>query len=120
MPEPYVTNFMQMHERPDVSCHRCSLAEMLFVMFIAEVDNLQRSANCTNFVLTSTLCAAQLEVRTLAALTQVKSPAANIPAQVSLNHVLQRGNTCSKSFPVDQSSSLAETKHLRILRTYCT
>jgi hypothetical protein len=56
---------------------------MLFVMVIAEVDNHQRSANCTNFVFTSTLGFAQLEVRTLAALSQVESPSASIPAQVS-------------------------------------
>ena len=50
-----------------------SLSEMFCVMFIAEVDNSQRSANRTNFVFTATLAFAQLEMRTLATLSQVES-----------------------------------------------
>jgi hypothetical protein len=73
---------------------------MLCVVFIAQSDDPQAPTHRTDFILTATLCVTQLEVRTLAAFTQVESPPSDIAAQVPeiLPLFDQQNNTCSSRF----------------------
>jgi hypothetical protein len=80
---------------------------MFCVMLIAQRDDPQAPAIRTNFILTATLCVTQLEVRTLAAFTQVESPPSDIAAQAPDFLLLfdQQNNTYSSHFPQAISNS---------------